>query len=319
MQKMHRLPRQVQVLELKKETGGRRGAAPRSRSVYYDEPAKIQTSDGFFVDVDVTILYKIIDPYKVVKELGPGQQYLHQGILPKAVPFLKQALGELTTEEFYNSPLRVEKADLARDLLDVELQPLGLQVDHILVRYFEYTQSIQDNIEAKKLQDQLVFTNQSKRKAAQEEQSLNRVEKEGQMNVTITMQEGEAYRIRKEADRDLYVRTKKAEADLLVQLANATSEELRNEAMQVLGADRLVAMTMAEVLRGLDVIILPSGGAGNLNPLNLDSVLEMFGVRNYTADQPAAPPPQTRIDPGPAGPGPNAAETEVETEAEVVQ
>ena len=77
------------------------------------KPAHIQTSDGFFVDVDVSILYRIVDPYLVFTRLGPGALFETNGIVPKAEPVLKQTLGELTTEEFYNSPLRVAKAQLA--------------------------------------------------------------------------------------------------------------------------------------------------------------------------------------------------------------
>ncbi len=297
LQKIHRLPRQLQVLELTMVPSGASVARVGS-SVRHDRPAKIQTSDGFYVDVDASILYRIVDPYKVITMLGTNDAYFRQGILPKAEPILKQALGELTTEDFYNSPLRVEKAEYARGLLDEEMRSKGIAVEQVLVRYFKYSDAIQQNIEAKKLQDQLVFTNQSKRKAATQEQELNRVSKQGEMQVAITMEEGSAYKIKKDAEKELYVRTKEAEADLLVELAEAERTRLRNESMQELGADRLVAQRMAEVLQGLEVVMIPAGGAGSINPLDLDSMIEMFGVETYEAGaspeipRPAAPPPE---------------------------
>ena len=278
-QMIHRLPRNVQVLELTDVTGANQGtAAARNSSVYYDRPAKIQTSDGFFVDVDATILYRIMDPYLVVTKLGPEKMFLDQGILPKAEPILKEALGRLTTEEFYNSPLRAEKAEEARKLLDAEMQPKGIEVHQVLVRYFKYSPQIQENIEAKKLQDQLVYMNQSKKKAAIALQGLNKMSMEGTMKVAVTAQEGEAYKVKKAAEKNLYVRKMQADADLLVQLAEARSTEMRNAAMQVVGVDKLVGKKMAEVLRGLEVVVLPSGGANDFNPLDLDSVLKTFGV-----------------------------------------
>ena len=75
-----------------------------------EKAAHIQTSDGFFVDVDVSILYHIADPYKVITTIGPGRLYEDNGIIPKVESKLKETLGEMTTEEFYNSPLRAEKA-----------------------------------------------------------------------------------------------------------------------------------------------------------------------------------------------------------------
>jgi len=160
LQEINRLPKDIQVLEL---TNYPDMAAKASR---HEKAAHIQTSDGFFVDVDVSILYRIEDPYKVFTTIGPGKLYEINGIIPKAEPVLKATLGELTTEEFYNSPLRVEKAIAAREMLNKELNPKGLKIDNVLVRYFTYSKEIQKNIEEKKLKDQLVFKNQAEARAA---------------------------------------------------------------------------------------------------------------------------------------------------------
>jgi len=297
---MYRLPRTVQVLELTNVTGRHQQTAARSSgSVAQEGAAKIQTSDGFYVDVDVSILYRIIDPVKVVRELGATRQFLSDGILPKAEPVLKQTLGQLTTEEFYNSPVRVAKAEEARDLLDKEMSPLGIQVDHVLVRYFKYSDRIQQNIDDKKLQDQLVFTNQSKKAAAEEQQQLNRILMEGAMRVAVTIQEGDSYRVMKSAEKELYVRKREAEADLLIKLAEAEQSRLRNDAMQVQGSDRMVGMRMAEVLQGLEFVVVPTGGENSLNPMNLEGLLEMFGVQDYGPEAANTPPTPLRLSPPP--------------------
>ncbi len=277
VQEVYTLPRNSQVLEMTN-----RASAVRD-GIYVDREAKIQTSDGFFVDVDATILYRIDDPYKVFKKLGPEDNYLQLGLLPKAEAVLKQALGQLTTEEFYDSNLRVEKADLAEQILNEKLKDEGLVVEHVLVRYFRYSEAIQENIEAKKLQDQLVFTNESKGRAAEQNQVLQRAMAEGEYLVKVKEAEGDAYRVEKEAERDLYVRKKEAEADLLVATAEAQGVELKNQAMQALGAEAMVAIKMADILKGLDVILLPAGGEQGMNPLDLNAVLKTFGVTESAA------------------------------------
>lgn len=268
MEVVHRFPNQVQVFDL---TG--------------NKSANIQTSDGFFVDVEATLLYRIVDPLLLIKTLGPGQNYVTQGISPKAIPYLKESLGELTTEDFYNSPLRVKKANKARDLLNTEMQSKGIEVEHVLVRYFEYTSEIQQNIEEKKLQDQLVFKNMSEGRAATEAAQIKKITEEGEANVLVTLQEGEAYKVTKDAERDLYVRSKEAEADLLVQLAEAKRTELINNAMRSMGADKAVALEMAEVLKGLDFVVIPTGGDGGMNPLDLGSMTDLFGVEPMNAGE----------------------------------
>lgn len=273
LQQMHRLPMGVQVLELTNypETA--------SRAARLEKAAHIQTSDGFFVNVDVSIIYRLADPYLVFTTIGPGSLYENNGIIPKAEPILKATLGELTTEEFYNSPLRVKRGDAAKEIFNRELNPKGIRVEHVLVRYFRYSDEIQKNIEEKKLKDQLVFKNQAEARAAAEEAVLKKIVQEGEAIVAVKIEEGQAYITKKGAEKDLYVRKKTAEADLLVKLAEAERVKLKNEAMQGSGAERMVGLKMADVYKGLQTIVLPSDGPNGVNPLSLGKTLELFDVR----------------------------------------
>lgn len=273
IQQMHRLPRDIQVLELTNYPSTATKAARK------DRVAHIQTSDGFFVDVDVSILYRIEDPYLVFTKIGPGRLFEDNGIIPKAEPALKETLGKLTTEDFYNSPLRVKKAQEARDKLNEELISKGIRVEQVLVRYFVYSPEIQKNIEEKKLQDQLVFTNQAAARAATEEAELKKIVQEGRVLVEVEIEMGQAYVTRKLAEKDLYVRTKKADANLLVKLAEAEKVRLKNDALKGVGSERMVGLKMADVYKGLDMIILPSDGSSGVNPLDLDNALRLFDVR----------------------------------------
>jgi regulator of protease activity HflC (stomatin/prohibitin superfamily) len=273
LQQMYRLPKNIQVLELTNFPQTAAGSARKDRA------AHIQTSDGFFVDVDVSMLYHIKDPYLVFTTIGPGNLFEDNGIIPKAEPALKETLGKLTTEEFYNSPMRVKKADEAKDQLNKELNQKGLEVDQVLVRYFKYSPEIQKNIEEKKLQDQMVFTNQAAARAAKEEAQLKKIVQEGMVIAAVEMEKGKAYVTRKIAEKDLYVRKIKAEADLLVQLAEAERVRLKNDALKGTGSERMVGLKMADAYKGLDVIILPSDGPHGVNPLNLNNTLQLLDVR----------------------------------------
>jgi regulator of protease activity HflC (stomatin/prohibitin superfamily) len=273
MHEMHRLPKGVQVLEL---TNTPQTAALSSRR---EKAAHIQTSDGFFVSVDVSIIYRISDPYLVFTMIGPGTLFEDNGIIPKAEPILKATLGELTTEEFYNSPRRVKRAEAAKEILNRELNPKGINIDQVMVRYFIYSSEIQKNIEEKKLKDQLVFKNQAEARASTEEAILKKVVQEGEAIVAVKMEEGQAYVTKKRAERDLYARKKKAEADLMVKLAEAERVKLKNEAMEGEGAERMVGLKMADVYKGLQTVILPSDGPSGVNPLNLGKTLNLFDIR----------------------------------------
>jgi regulator of protease activity HflC (stomatin/prohibitin superfamily) len=86
LQQMYRLPKGIQVLELTNFPDTAAEAARKDRAVH------IQTSDGFFVDVDVSMLYHIKDPYLVFTTIGPGTLFEDNGIIPKAEPALKETL-----------------------------------------------------------------------------------------------------------------------------------------------------------------------------------------------------------------------------------
>ena len=277
MEEMNRLPKDIQVLELTNHPDS------ASRSARIEKAAHIQTSDGFYVDVDVSILYRIVDPYKVFTVIGPGILYENNGIIPQAEPKLKDAMGVLTTEEFYNSPLRVERTETAKEMLNRELNPKGLHVEQVLVRYFVYNAEIQRNIEEKKLKDQLVFKNQAEARAATEEAIIKKIIQEGEVIVGVEIEKGNAYATQKRAEKDLYARQKKAEADLLVKLAEAEKVRLKNDALSGLGAERMVGLKMAEVYKGLEIIVLPSDGANGVNPLDVQKTLKLFDVRKEGA------------------------------------
>lgn len=280
MSQLHLLPKGIQVLDLTNSNSERSDLRMASQKA-----AHIQTSDGFFVTVDVSILYRIEDPYKVITIIGPGRLYIDNGIIPRAEPILKQSLGTLTTEEFYNSHLRTDRVQASKDLLNKELEPKGIKIEDVLIRYFQYSPEIQRNIEEKKLKDQLVFKNQSEALAAKSEANLKKVIQEGEANVSIKLQEGQAYIMTKRAEQDLYTRKRHAEADLLVQLANAYGTELKNVAYQSLGSEYMVGLKMAGALDGLSFIMLPSSGSQGFNPLDLNSMIKLFGISKAKANK----------------------------------
>jgi len=175
--------------------------------------------------------------------------------------------------------MRVARAERAKELLNKELMSKAIEVEQVLVRYFRYSDEIQRNIEEKKLKDQLVFKNQAEGRAAVEEAKLKKIVQEGKVTVAVEMEGGHAYVTKRIAEKDRYVRTKNAAADLLVKLAEAQKVKLKNSALQGKGSDRMVGLKMADVYKGLDVVVLPSDGKAGVNPLNLDRTLKMFDVR----------------------------------------
>ncbi len=237
---------------------------------------KIQTSDGYNVQLDVSVLYRIKNAYRIFTEAGPGHAFEDRLVIPRADRVLRKTLGELNSEEFYQGPRRIEKAKLAHDLLITELGGFGIQVDGVLVRGYVYDQRYQALIEGRKIKDQTVFLRQAETKAAVEQRLRDTAIAEGKANQEIELARGRAEVQKLNAQADLYRRKKAAEGKLLVELAEAKGTELENTALQGAGSENIVGLKMADVLKGVRVLVLSSEST---NPLDLQSTLRKFEVK----------------------------------------
>ncbi len=275
MERMHVFPADLQVLEMSDKQGDH-----EPKSNLRQVPAiKIQTSEGYTVSVDITVLYRIEDAYKVMSQIGPGRLYEDSAVIPRSEQQLRRKFGELDAEQFYQGDFREKAAQEAQRLLTDELSPKGIRVTHVLVRQYRYDKRYQAAIESRKIQDQTVFKNRAEAAAAQEEAKKNTTIAEGEAVVKTELARGAAEVKKIESDADLYTRTKAAEGRLKVELARAQGTELENRALRVGGSENMVGLKMAESLKGVEVIVLPSDGDNGTNPLDLNSMLKRFDVR----------------------------------------
>ena len=249
------------------------------RYVRYEDAAHIQTSDGFFINLDVSILYRVTNPYEVVRAFGAGVLYEQNGIIFQAEPTLKGTMGTLHPEDFFDAAKRVAKQEEARDRFNDFLTPRGLRVDHVLIRYPQYHEAVQARIEARNIQEQARQKNIEEAKLAQAQGALNEVEKQGEALLSIKLMEGSNYVTRLTAQMEGYRRIKASEANRVIQLAEAEKQRMINESYQGAGSERLVGLEWARVLSGLDTIVLQSGGVNGFNPLDVDSLMKQLKIQ----------------------------------------
>jgi len=255
-----------------------RGSETVEKFVRYEDAAHIQTSDGFFINLDVSILYRVIDPYKVIRAFGAGDLYELNGIVFQAEPTLKSSMGTLHPEDFFDAAKRVAKQEETRDKFNEFLIPRGLLVEHVLIRYPQYHEAVQARIEARNIQEQTKQKNVEEAKLAEALGALKEVEKQGEANLSIKLMEGSNYVTRLTAQMDSYRRKKVSEANRVISLAEAEKQRMVNNAYQGEGAERLVGLQWAKVLSGLDTIVLESGGPNGFNPLDLDTLLKQLKI-----------------------------------------
>ena len=273
-ERLHLFPRDLQVLDLNDGEVAHAEEGGSHPEDYRVAPAiRIQTNEGYQVTVDISVLYRVVDPYAVATKVGVGRTYETKVVARRADKILRQTLGRLEAEDFYNDGLRIRAAADARSELQVDLEPWGIQVWAVVVRDYTYDAAYQDLIERRKIQDQKVSKNQAEAIVASREAEKDRVLAEGQANASVELERGKAQVRRIRAEADAYYRKQVANGDLLVALAEAEGTRLENEALQQAGASNMVGLEMAETLRGTKVIMVNSGGPGGLNPLDLDELV----------------------------------------------
>lgn len=261
---------------------------------------RVKTVDGSDVDVDVTVNYSLI-PSKapqVLRDCGVEGNYKHW-VRDYVRAYVRYSLGELTTEEFYNSANRKKKADEAQKTLNDLLGERGIQINSVQVQHFEFYDAYQQKITEKKLADQEVEEEKSKKLAAEELQKTKRISAEAARDIRIaeiegdlTKQkvdaEGQAAKIRAEADAEfkkaefqakalLYAAEQKAQGIRAQRIAEAKGIEAYRKALSSpAGAKNLVMMEYAKRLRDVQL----SG-----SPIRVDSDVERFEHRNRAASR----------------------------------
>jgi regulator of protease activity HflC (stomatin/prohibitin superfamily) len=244
---IHTFPRDIQVVEFTNHPEERDPAHQPIPTI------KVPTVDGYPVDVDVTVLYRIADPYLVASKFGFGNTYRDAVVVRFTDPAVKQFLGELLAEQFYGVERLVRVAALRKDLT-ARFAANGLELADILIRQYDYPEIFQSLTEQKKIQDQAVLANRVFAKQAEVQTRLNQAKAEGQNLINVKAAEFTAQITEINARRDLYERQKRAEADLLVKSAEASGTEAINRAMEGAGSDKLLrlrrGLALLNALRG---------------------------------------------------------------------
>jgi regulator of protease activity HflC (stomatin/prohibitin superfamily) len=263
-ERVHTFPREIQVVEF---TNSPAEAATGHRQL----PAiKVPTVDGYPVDVDVTVLYRLSDPYKVASKFGFGKAYEEAVVVRFTDPLVKRYLGDLRAEQFYHEA-RLAQVKALKAELTQRFGANGLVLTDVLIRQYDYPETFQSLTEQKKIQDQSVLANRELAKQAEVQTRLNQTMAEGQNLINVRASEFNAQITEIRAKKDLYERQKRAEADLLVKSAEANGTEQINRALEGAGSAKLLRLRRGlALLNGIKGPIYISEDPTDLGKLGAD-------------------------------------------------
>ena len=256
-------------------------ANPNTGARFSKDDLKIKTLDGSDVYVDLTIQYKIIPSMvdTIIIDSGPGDAYKYKWIRDYSRSISRLEFGELTTEEFYNSTKRTQKAIEVKDTLNKMLTPHGLKITNIIPQDFRFYAEYEKKIKEKKSADQEVDKQKSKAQAATENQkreiidierliTIKLTEFKGQQKQRIVQTTGESkkahlnadayyYKTVVGADAGFYKMKQSAEAILAVKTADAEGMKKHAEALEGKGGQNIVLREYVKKLQEVEISAKP--------------------------------------------------------------
>ena len=180
---------------------------------------------------------------------------------------------------FYNVKERGIQVNAAREEFNRRMADNGIQAVHVLIRDYKYRNEFEAAIQERKLADQLMLMNISSASSSEQASELARVEAKAIAMAGIEEQRGQSEAEKIKADAHKYLALKRAEATRLVETARAEGDALIENALTGVGGQRAAALEMVKVLKGLDRIVIQSGGQNGVNPLSLPQLLKLTGVQ----------------------------------------
>jgi regulator of protease activity HflC (stomatin/prohibitin superfamily) len=220
------------------------------------EALNVQTSDGYAVTADVTLLYAIFDPVKVAREFGWGSLYVDAFVLNTFRNGVLTTLGKMNAESFYDEALRIQALDEAKALLSLRLKERGFELTELLLRNFRYADSYEKALQDKKVAVQLAEKNRKESLANEERAKLKQLESKGNANITIAESEVQTKIAKVRAEAELYGSQVRAHGDKEVNVAQAEAKRLRADALARSGGRYVVALETAKMFDNIDGAVM---------------------------------------------------------------
>lgn len=216
----------------------------------------VQTSDGYAVTTDITLLYSISDPVKVAREFGWGSLYVDSFVVNTFRNGVLATMGKLNAESFYDGAARIKAVDEAEGLLRQRFAERGFQVEKLLLRGFRYADNYEKSLRDKKVAVQLAEKNRKESLVNEEKAKLQQIESKGNAAITIAESEVAARIAKVQAEADLYSSQVRARADTQVNVAQGEAKRLKAEALTQQGGRYVVALETARMFDNIDGAVM---------------------------------------------------------------
>jgi regulator of protease activity HflC (stomatin/prohibitin superfamily) len=216
----------------------------------------VQTSDGYSVLADVTLLYTIVDPIKVARDFGWGSLYVDSFVVSTFRNGVAATLGKINAESFYDETVRIQAVKEVEKFLQDRFQERGFRVEKLLLRNYSYAATYEKSLHDKKVAVQLTVKNRKEGLVNEEKAKLQQIDSQGNAAITIAESEVNAQISRIKAEAGLYSSQIRAKADRDVNVAAAEAKRLKADALTRAGGKYVVALETAKMFDNMQTAVM---------------------------------------------------------------
>jgi regulator of protease activity HflC (stomatin/prohibitin superfamily) len=249
---------------------------------------RFKTRDGNDIETDVTVRWRI-DPTRVTyiwRKVAPSSDELeHRLVRPMARTYVRDALNQLDSEQFYNPTLRFAAANEATRLLASHLRPYGVVVDQVLLGDFSFKEEYQRLINSRKEAEKRAEKLEAQILATKEANQANLQGKIAELTDKLTRASGEYQQAQRAADAYLVQRQQGAQATLAERTATATGIQRERAALNSSAGDAYVSLQLIEALSKKEIRQIPKLPNGNVI-IDGNKLLQQLGVMQWREGQP---------------------------------
>lgn len=216
----------------------------------------VQTSDGYAVTCDVTLLYSISDPVRIAKDFGWGSLYVDSFAVNTFRNGVLQTIGKMNAETFYNEELRIAAVKDAETFLRARFAERGFRVETLLLRNYVYAENYEKSLQEKKVAVQMTEKNRKEALVNEEHAKLEQIQSKGNAAITIAESEVNAQIAKIRAEAELYASQTRAKADKEVNVAQAEAKRLKADALNSSGGRYVVALETAKMFENIEGAVM---------------------------------------------------------------
>jgi len=272
---MHTFPRGIHVLEASNDreeakSKAKSGEMQKRVDDYFDhrekvlgrathrvvEALNVQTSDGYAVTADVTLLYSIVNPVVVAKDFGWGSLYVDSFAINTFRNGVLATLGKMNAESFYDEAVRIKAVQEAEVYLREKFESRGFKVDKLLLRGYHFAPNYEKSLHDKKVAVQLAEKNRKESLVNEEKAKLQQIESKGNASITIAESEVNAQISKIKAEADLYSSQIHAKGDREINVAGAEAKRLKADALTSSGGRYVVALETAKMFDNIEGAVM---------------------------------------------------------------